>query len=144
MAGRPAPGRRGKLTEAARAWVRGRPPIDTTVLVQLRQWGAAPEVLRAAEEQLQAQAQAAQVRVWPEHWHAVQVLLAMATQWVWVPCGMAGARPVGLRLEALPVVLPAVRARVQRQHRQPYAVLLQQLQQLEDAALAALAQQAGG
>lgn len=144
MAGRPAPGRRGKLTEAARAWVRGRPPIDTSVLVQLRQWGAAPEVVQAAEEQLHAEAEAAQVRVWPEHWHAVQVLLAMRTQWCWAPAGMAGSRPVGLRLEALPVVLPAVRARVPQQHRQPYPVLLQQLQLLEDAALDALAKQAGG
>lgn len=111
------------------------------MLEQLRLFGAPPPVLRAAQEQLQAAADAATVKVWPENWHAVQAFLAMGTQWHWAPAGMAGSRPVGLRLEALPVVLPAVRARVPAAHRQPYAQLLAQLQQLEDAALAALAEQ---
>jgi hypothetical protein len=38
--------------------------------------------------------------VWPEHWDAWRVFMAMATQWN--GAGMAGLR-VGLRYEALPV-----------------------------------------
>jgi hypothetical protein len=38
--------------------------------------------------------------VWPEHWQAVHVFAAMGTQW---NVGMAG--PIGLRYEALPLVM---------------------------------------
>lgn len=38
--------------------------------------------------------------IWPEHWIALQVFQAMRTQW---NVGMSG--PIGLRYEALPVVM---------------------------------------
>jgi hypothetical protein len=108
------------------------------VLDQLRQFGAPPAVLAAAKAQVERSAAQAVVLVWPEHWHAVLLFRAMATQWHWAPCGLAGAQRVGLRMEALPAVRPAVAATVPPHCRQPYHVLVHQLQQLEDAALAEL------
>jgi len=104
------------------------------VLLQLEKLGAPADVIESTRQQLEADAARHQVLVWPENWHAVQVFRMMATQWVWV-AGMGSAMRTGLRLEALPTVLPAVRPLVHRRWRQPYHVLLQQLQQLEDAAL---------
>ena len=43
------------------------------------------------------------VDVWPEHWTAVSAFSAMGTQWT---VGMGG--PIGLRYEALPVVLEMI------------------------------------
>lgn len=106
------------------------------MLDQLRQFGAPPAVLAAAQANVERSAAQAVVLVWPEHWHAVLLFIAMATQWHWVPVGLGGARRVGLRLEALPTVRPAVAATVPPHCRKPYPVLLGQLQQLEDTALA--------
>ena len=104
------------------------------MLAQLQRFGAPPDVLAAFQAQHDAQ-QPQTVAVWPEHWHAVSVFIAMATQWHWAAGGFAPARRTGLRLEALPAVLPAVRADLPSRCRQPYPRLLRQLQQLEDQAL---------
>lgn len=59
--------------------------------------------LLGMSEDIQDQALAEDdIEVWPENWTAVTVLLDMQTQW---NIGMGG--PVGLRYEALPVVLAA-------------------------------------
>lgn len=111
------------------------------MLDQLRALGAPADVLQAYAARADAEAKQATVPIWPENWHAVQVFGAMATQWHWL-VGMGGAQRVGLRLEALPAVLPAVKRQVIRRWRQPHHVLLRQLQNMEDAALDAWAQQA--
>lgn len=110
------------------------------MLDQLRLWNAAPEVLRAMSERLQAEAQAVLVDVWPENWHAVCAFVGMATQWQWVTPWGAAPQRVGLRMEALPAVLPMVRGQVPRRWRQPHSRLLTQLQHLEQDALLALRQ----
>lgn len=104
------------------------------MLRQLVQLGAPADVIESMRQQLESDADRHQVLVWPENWHAVQVFRLMATQWVWV-AGMGSAMRTGLRLEALPAVLPAAQPLVQRRWRRPYHVLLQQVQQMEDAAL---------
>ena len=109
------------------------------MLEQLRQFGAPPEVLRATEQRLHAEAQDATIPVWPENWHAVLLFVAMATQWHWVAPWRCPPARTGLRLEALPAVLPAVQRGVPRRLRKPYAVLLGQLQTMEDAALSEFA-----
>lgn len=106
------------------------------MLQQLQQLGAPPEVIAATAQRLQAEADGITFAVWPDNWHAVLTFVAMATQWHWVGT-MASAQRTGLRLEALPAVLPAMRRTVPRRWRQPYHILLQQLQHLEDTALAA-------
>ncbi|MFV3126124.1 DUF1799 domain-containing protein [Niveispirillum sp. KHB5.9] len=48
--------------------------------------------------------------VWPENWRAVQLFLAMGTQWNWVAISGFGGGSVfrvGLKLEVLPVVAGA-------------------------------------
>lgn len=105
-----------------------------SVIAQLQQLGAPPEVLRATAQRMQQQAEVAHIAVWPENWHAVLAWVAMATQWHWLPVAPEPVR-TGLRLEALPAVLPAVRAQVPPDLRRPYAELLGQLQAMEDAAL---------
>lgn len=69
--------------------------------------------------------------VLPECWYAVQVFLAMGTQWTWSP----GQQPQrqGLQLTSLPIVMAAKRHVL---HRKPLHELLPQLQVMEDAALA--------
>lgn len=108
---------------------------------QLRQLGAPADVIAATQQRSAAEAQNSMVDVWPDNWHAFSLFLALATQWHWL-VGLAGARRAGLRYEAItPVVLAMVRAKVPRSLHQPTPALMQQLQQLEDAALDALAQQ---
>lgn len=111
------------------------------MLDQLRKFEAPPEVLAAAEARLQAEAQAVTIPVWPENWHAVRTFVAMATQWHWVVPWRCPPARTGLRLEALPAVLPAVQPSVPRRLRKPYAELVAQLQAMEDAALAEFAKQ---
>lgn len=110
------------------------------MLDQLRQLGAPAAVIAATQVRITAEAKQARVDVWPENWHAVSLFLALATQWHWL-VGLGGAQRIGLRYEAIHAVLPMLSAKVPAQHQQPYAVLLGQLQHLEDAALAAMAEQ---
>jgi len=88
-------------------------------------------------ERAQLQAEA---RVWPEHWHAVQVFLGMATQWQAVGGGF-GFVWTGLRYEALPVVERAVRHQVPRElrlhRRSQWPVLVDQVRCLEAKAIVA-------
>lgn len=105
------------------------------MLEQLRRLGAPPEVLRATQERLAAEAASATVPVWPENWHAVIVFIGMATQWNWVAPWRGQPQRTGLRLEALPVVRAATLRNVPRRLRVGEAELLDQLQQMEDAAL---------
>ena len=120
----------------------GRPPINTDMLAQLRQLGAPADVIQATQQRLAAEAEHWHVDIWPDNWHAVQLFVALATQWHWV-AGMAAVQRTGLRYEALQV--PAVQALVDAQVapplRQPPAVLMRQLQVLEDTALAEWARQ---
>lgn len=105
------------------------------MLQQLRDLGAPPDVVQATQQRLVAQAQAAQVQVWPEHWHAVLLFLAMGTQWQWVSGPLVEPQRVGLRMEAAPVVNAGVRGQIDQAHRQPLPELMRQLLVLEQAAL---------
>lgn len=105
------------------------------ILDQLRQLGAPADVLLATEQRLATEAAQATIAVWPDNWHALMLFLAMATQWHWVG-GMGTPQRTGLRMEALPALVPAVRRSVPRRWRQPYHRLLRQLQHCEDTALA--------
>lgn len=77
--------------------------------------------------------------MWPEHWHAVQVFLGMATQWRAV--GGFGIAWTGLRYEAVERVERAVRDQVPRalrlRGRRGWPVLFDQLRVLEAKALVA-------
>lgn len=123
----------------ARAWLRGTPKIDATLIGRLQHLGAPTHVIEAAQADIERQRQAAVVRVWPEHWHAAMLLLAMHTQWHMVT-GPRGDARLGLRYEAIKAVLPVVRAQVPAAHRQPYPVLMRQLQDLEAGVLDAQAE----
>jgi hypothetical protein len=97
----------------------------------MRAHGAPPEVLaRWAAIVQPAQAEPPILEVWPEHWHAWRVFLAMGTQW-----RRTGDRWDGLDYAALPIVLAEHKA---CPHRQPLPVLMAQLRQLEHAALGPL------
>lgn len=98
--------------------------------------GAPPDALEALAERLQALRDAATVRVWPEHWHAVMLFRAMATQWRAV-VGSKGLVWLGLDYPAIPIAMEGARARVPRRLRKPLAALLPQLQVLEKAAATA-------
>ncbi|SEO64328.1 DUF1799 domain-containing protein [Nitrosovibrio sp. Nv6] len=80
---------RKKLIEAARWLVRGPdsqvPNSDALAALGLRWEGEVPDNDCA---------------VWPDNWAAVMVFKHMMTQWI-----MSFSGPVGLRYEALPVVL---------------------------------------
>lgn len=70
-----------------------------------------------------------QVLVWPEHWHALKVFLAMDTQWR-THLGVRGLFYEGLDYAALPPVL-AEHRRLPRRLRQPMDRLMPQLRTLE-------------
>ena len=106
------------------------------MLEQLRAFGAPPEVLAAAAERQQAELDAWAVPVWPECWHAAQLFLATATQWVLVPRADGRMVRTGLRYEAItPTVADAVRQLIPRRLRQPAGHLLHQLRVMELAVL---------
>lgn len=77
------------------------------------------------------------VPVLAECWHAVRAFVCMAEQWHWASDPRGGSRRVGLRFEALPVVLAALRG---EPHRRPLAEVLPQLRVMQRAALEAWAQ----
>lgn len=62
---------------------------------------------------LHADAAAQQLDVWPEHWHAVQIFLAMETQWR-VAAGMAGLVWLGLDYSAIDAAERIARPHVPR------------------------------
>lgn len=112
------------------------------MLAQLRLLGAPPDVIQATQQRLAAEAEHWHVDIWPDNWHAVQQFVALATQWHWV-AGMSAVQRTGLRYEALqlPALQAMVHAQVAEPLRQPPAVLMRQLQALEDTALAEWAKQ---
>ena len=105
------------------------------MLEQLRAFGAPAEVLQAAAERQQAELDAWAMPVWPENWHAAQLFLACATQWVIVPRVDGRMVRTGLRYESIAAVSDAVRAAVPRRWRRPPAELLHQLRSMELAVL---------
>lgn len=100
-------------------------------------------MVAATQVRLQAEAAAWCCDVWPENWHAVQLFVALATQWHWASAGLAGSRRTGLRYSAIRPVLPMVQQAVQQRWRQPYPTLMRQLQHMEDEALKAMSAAAG-
>ncbi len=96
--------------------------------------GATEEFLAEAKASLQARHAMRTVAVWPEHWHALQLFLAMHTQWLRVH-----QHRVGLNYAVLPVVRQAVR--VARPYHQRWSRVFAQLQIMEAAALEAFNQQ---
>lgn len=68
--------------------------------------------------------------VWPEHWHAVQVMQGMTTQWRMV-AGMGGLLFAGMDYAAVPVVMRECRRAVPRRFRRPFHVVMGQLRVLE-------------
>lgn len=76
----------------------------------------------------------AHLRVWPENWDAVQLFIALATQW---QVGFNG--PVGLRYEAVPMVL-----RLRGVPRSGWPMLFDQVRLMEAEALKFFAERRGG
>jgi hypothetical protein len=103
-------------------------------LQALRSLGVAPELVAQAQAVIAERNAKAAFGVWPEHWHAVQALLAMATQWR-VVAGMGGVMWVGLDYGPLRDELRCLRRSIPRQCRQPEAEVRSQLKVLEAAAL---------
>jgi hypothetical protein len=97
----------------------------------MRAMGASASALEAARARIDAERAAATPRIWPQHWHAVLVFMAMDTQWC--------IGPDGRRLDyaALPPVLEEHRQRLPRRLRQPMHRLMPQLRTLERAAIQA-------
>lgn len=101
----------------------------------LRRLGGTTEQVAGWRELLGEAAQAEQVSVWPEHWHAWQVFRAMGTQWRAVASGKLVW--LGLDYAPLQAVARTVRPEVPRAHRQRWPALFAQLQVLEVAAIKA-------
>lgn len=118
------------LAAAAKHWVGGN---EQDLVAELEAAGEPPEVLEAARQR-QAQNQTDHVCwVLPSNWPALQLFLAMATQWD--RAGMNGAR-TGLKYHRIEAVLKG-RPDID----QDYPQLFARLQILESATLNELAQQ---
>lgn len=117
----------------ALAWLQAAPRPQQTVLQQLQDMDAPPDVLAAWQAQQDAQPQ--HQPVWPQHWHALHLLQALTTQWRWLMTH-AGGRRQGLRYEAItPLLLRMVAQQVPPHLRQPAPRLLDQLQHMERAVI---------
>ena len=119
------------LVAAAEHWVGG-PERD--LVSELAAAGEPPEVIEAARQRASHQPQAHICWVLPVNWPAVQLLLALETQWD--RAGLAGVR-VGLKYDRIE---PVLRARPDID--QPWPDLFHRLQILERAALAAMSERA--
>ena len=106
---------------------------------QLADAGAPPEVLQQAEAWLTAEAAAADVPVWPQHWHAVCTFLRLGTQWRRVYSPQRSALE-GLRYSAVPSIMRAVAAELPAALRRPSHVVWRQVQAMEQAVLDAQAE----
>ncbi len=104
-------------------------------------WGASQQVVDEWRKALHDAKKAETLLVWPEHWHALRVFLAMGRQWH-VVAGPGGVLWQGLRMEALPAVAAGVKPGVPPALRQPYGTWFQQLLVMQDAAAEALADRA--
>lgn len=85
---------------------------------------------------LRAQAVEDEGQVWPEHWHAVSLFVAMGTQWR-CAAGLGGLMWLGLDYAPLRQVNATVRRAMPRTLRQPWRAVFEQVRQLEAAAMAA-------
>lgn len=112
--------------------MRGGPQFDETPLLALRAMGLPPQEIAQVRAVLQERARRELVEVWPEHWHAVTLFVAMSTQW------RDGG---GLDYAVLPVVEQRL-PRLPRPLRQPRHVIFEQLGVIERAVLALWAAQA--
>ena len=92
--------------------------------------GVPQEFIDQAEQAIAARNERATFGVWPEHWHAVQLMEAMHTQWR-TQASPGGLLWVSMDYAALPAVMDGIRRRIPRRMRRPRAVLLDQLQVLE-------------
>lgn len=90
------------------------------------------ESLRPIEADLRRRHEARTLDVWPEHWHALQVLRWSATQWRVVAGPTGRLLYLGLDYGALGPVLAALRG---EPHRQPLPRLMAQLRVMEAAAI---------
>jgi hypothetical protein len=104
----------------------------------LRGMGASEETIQQARAMLKLDEGPPRMPVLPQCWFAVRVFQMMANQWHWAPSGRRSMR-TGLRFEALPVVMAALR---DEPHRVPLATLLPQLDVMQTAALKLMAQDA--
>lgn len=96
--------------------------------------GVAPELVDQAQAAIADRNASATFGVWPEHWHALQALFAMATQWRAV-AGMGGVIWVGLDYGPLSAELRCLRRRIPRHCRQSEVTVREQLKLLEAAVL---------
>lgn len=97
----------------------------------------APQVLEELRATLEKANANAELAIWPEAWHALQLFLGMQTQWRLLVNQFTGAmRWEGLRYGSLPLVMAATRPRVPAECRQPLHELMRQLQLLEITAAA--------
>ena len=107
---------------------------------QLIELQAPPDVVQAAQAWVDREAAAADIPIWPQHWHAVCTFVRLGTQWRKV----YGARRTvyeGLRYSSVPLILRAVAAELPAHLRQPAHVVWRQVQQMERAVLEAQAEQ---
>jgi len=89
-----------------------------------------PEVLEQAREHIARTNKTATLPIWPDAWHALQLFLALHTQWHLV-ASMMGVRWQGLNYAAIPYGMLAARAEVPVDLRRPLAEIMPQLQVLE-------------
>ncbi len=99
------------------------------MLEQAQAFGASAAQLEALRGSIERRNRPQAAGVWPEHWHALEVFLAMATQWR-THLGARGLFYEGLDYAALPPVL-AEHRRLPRRLRQPMDRLMPQLRTLE-------------
>lgn len=89
--------------------------------------GASAEVIEAFRQRMEPDPEPA---VWPQHWHAAQVFLGLATQWR-VVAGMVGLLYTGLDYGAMQ---PVLEEHAQVAHQQPMCTLMPQLRVMEQEA----------
>jgi hypothetical protein len=134
-------GRAKKLERVAELWANGGPQDDSpdSPLEVIRQWGATPEQIEEWRKALAVQAQFEEGEVWPENWHAVQLFLAMGTQWR-CAAGALGVLWIGLDYSPLWHVNATLRRSIPRElrvSRRREIDLLDQIHILEVAAVKA-------
>jgi len=120
---------------AALVWAQGGPEIDSGPLDDLRLLGAPPAVIDALQARLSGLAATIACEVWPSHWHALMIFLAMSTQWR-VIAGLRSLIYQGLDYSSLPIIIEEYR---DRPYSQPLAQLMPRLRALEECARRALA-----
>ena len=112
--------------------------MDETALDGLKAAGAPTEVLELKRAELKRSTESELVEIWPEHWRAADVFLAMSTQWNVITGhqGMnGGLHHQGLKYEVLELVERPLPIDPEAPSPPDAATLFDQLQTLERAAL---------